>query len=88
MGRPHEVLAGRAMTGGTTVTLDVEELYSVKGALVANLTVAPGPELLDPVTHGLKEVLSVAVTSVVSSGPRRPSAPGHPGRCPGCFRCS
>jgi hypothetical protein len=65
MGRPHEIVHGVPSADGTTVTLDIEELQSVRGVLTANLTVAPGPELLDPVTHGLKEDLSVAVTSVV-----------------------
>ena len=65
MGRPHEVAHGQPTVSGTTVICDIEELASVKGVLTANLTVVPGPGLLDPVTHGLKEDLSVAVTSVV-----------------------
>jgi hypothetical protein len=65
MGRPHEISRGQPTADGTTVICDVEELASVKGVLSVNLTVVPGPELLDPVTHGLKEDLSVAVTSAV-----------------------
>jgi hypothetical protein len=65
MGRPHEVAHGQPTVSGTTVICDIEELASVKGVLTANLTVVPGSDLLDPVTHGLKEDLSVAVTSVV-----------------------
>ncbi len=49
---------------GTSVTLEVNEVQSNNTVLAANLTVIPGPGLLDPVTHSLKENLSVAVTSV------------------------
>jgi hypothetical protein len=63
MGRPHEITHGQSTSDGTTVICDVEELASVKGALTVNLTVIPGSTLVDPVTHGLKEDLSVAVTS-------------------------
>lgn len=49
---------------GTAVTLEVDEVQSNNTVLAANLTVLPGPQLLDPVTHSLKENLSVAVTSV------------------------
>ncbi len=49
---------------GTTVTLEVDEVQSNNTVLAANLTVLPGPELLDPTTRSLKENLSVAVTSV------------------------
>jgi Domain of unknown function (DUF4436) len=38
--------------------------------LRANLTVTPGSALLDPLTHNLKEDLSVVVTSVVTAGKR------------------
>jgi hypothetical protein len=65
MGRPHEITHGLPAARGTTVICDIEELASVKGVLTANLTVVPGPDLVDPVTHGLKEDLSVAVTSAV-----------------------
>jgi hypothetical protein len=82
MGRPNEIAHGRPMADGTTVTFDVEELQSVKGVLTANLTVAPGPELLDPVTHGLKEDLSVAITSVVVPTKRTWLRGGEPGVFP------
>ncbi|UMB71117.1 DUF4436 domain-containing protein [Mycobacterium paraterrae] len=65
MGRPHEISSGQPTRDGTTVICDVEELASVKGVLTANVTVVPGPGLLDPVTHGLKQDLGVAVTSAV-----------------------
>ncbi|WIM90262.1 DUF4436 domain-containing protein [Candidatus Mycobacterium wuenschmannii] len=66
MGRPHEISHGQPTSNGTTVICDVEEVASVKGVLTVNLTVVPGPDLLDPVTHGLKDDLSVAVTSAVT----------------------
>ena len=82
MGRPHEITHGRPSADGTTVILDIEELQSVKGVLTANLTVVPGPELLDSVTHGLKEELTVAVTSVVVPTKRTWSRGGVPGVFP------
>jgi Domain of unknown function (DUF4436) len=45
------------------VTLDVESIKNNYSELVGNLIVSPGPALLDPVTNGLKQNLSVAVTS-------------------------
>lgn len=82
MGRPHEIAHGWLSADGTAVTVDIEELQSVKGVLTANLTVAPGPELLDPVTHGLKEDLTVAVTSVVVPTKRTWFRGGVPGAFP------
>lgn len=67
VGRPEQITDVRPAADGTTVTIDVEELHSVRGALGANLTVSPGKELLDPVTHTLKDDLSVAVTSEVTT---------------------
>ncbi|BBZ73665.1 DUF4436 domain-containing protein [Mycobacterium paraseoulense] len=44
-------------------TLTVEEMQSNYSAVVANVAVAPGPALLDPVTHRLKEDLMLRVRS-------------------------
>lgn len=66
LGRPHGLVDGRTTADGTTVIMDIEELQSVKGVLTANLTVDPGPELLDPETSGLNEELTVVVTSVIA----------------------
>jgi hypothetical protein len=56
-----------APTGsGTTVTLDVVSLGNNYSELVADLIVKPGPELLDPATDGLKQDLTVAVTSATT----------------------
>jgi hypothetical protein len=82
LGRPRQVTEGRPATDGTTVTIDIEELQSVKGTLVGNVTVSPGPELLDPLTHGLKDDLSVAITSAVAPTKRTWSKDQVPGVFP------
>jgi hypothetical protein len=81
LGRPHQITEGGPASDGTTVTLDIEELQSVKGTLGGNVTVAPGPELLDPLTHNLKDDLSIAVTSAVTPTKRTWSK----GMVPGVF---
>jgi uncharacterized protein DUF4436 len=63
----QRITQGRPAADGTKVTIDVDELHAVTGALAANLTVAPGPGLLDPVTHNLRDDLNVAVTSEVTT---------------------
>ncbi|WP_442931959.1 DUF4436 domain-containing protein [Mycobacterium sp. 050134] len=65
-GCPRQVTNGQATPDGTTVTIDLQELQSVKGGLVGNVTVAPGADLLDPVTGGLKDDLTLAVHSAVT----------------------
>jgi hypothetical protein len=56
-----------APTGsGTTVMLDVVSIQNNYSELVADLIVKPGPELLDPATDGLKQDLTVAVTSATT----------------------
>jgi hypothetical protein len=81
LGRPHQITEGQPASDGTTVTIDVEELQSVKGTLGGNVTVSPGPELLDPLTHNLKDDLSIAVTSAVTPTKRTWSK----GMVPGVF---
>jgi hypothetical protein len=65
-GDPHQMTEGQPAADGTTVTIDVEELLSDKDALNANVAVSPGPELLDPLTHGLKEDFKIRIHSVVT----------------------
>ena len=84
MGRPHEIWAGHSTVDGMSVVMDIEELQPVKGVLTVNLTVAPGPELMDPRTHGLTEDLGVAVTSAVTPTKRTWSK----GMAPGVFPVS
>jgi hypothetical protein len=72
---------GPPASGGTTVTLDVQSIQNSYSQLVGNLIVSPGPELLDPATNGLKEELTVAVTSATTPVKRTWSK----GMLPGVF---
>lgn len=65
-GCPLQLTEGRAAADGTTVTIDVEDLQTVKGTLTGKVTVTPGPDLIDPATRGLTENLSIAVHSAVT----------------------
>ncbi|GAA4292555.1 DUF4436 domain-containing protein [Mycobacterium paraffinicum] len=57
-------LSDNAETASQTMaTLTVEEMQSNYSAVVANVAVAPGPAMLDPVTHRLKEDLMLRVRS-------------------------
>jgi Domain of unknown function (DUF4436) len=57
---------GTPTGSGSTVTLDVVSIGSNYSELVTDLIVKPGPELLDPATDGLKQDLTVAVTSATT----------------------
>jgi hypothetical protein len=57
---------GAPTASGTTVTLDVVSIQNNYSELVADLIVKPGSELLDPTTDGLKQDLTVAVTSATT----------------------
>ena len=70
MGHPHQIADSPAGGTGTTVTVDIEEIQSDNSVLVANVAVSPGPALLDPLTHDLREDLSVVLTSVVTASKR------------------
>jgi hypothetical protein len=70
MGHPHVVVQGPSVGDGTTVTNDVEEIRSDNSVLVANVSVVPGPGLLDPRTHTLKDDLHIVVTSAVTANKR------------------
>ena len=72
---------GLPASSGTTVTLDVQSIQNTYSQLVGDLTVSPGPGLLDPATNGLKEDLTVAVTSVTTPVKRTWSK----GMLPGVF---
>ncbi|WP_025737519.1 DUF4436 domain-containing protein [Mycobacterium genavense] len=70
VGHPNVVVRGPSAPDLTRVTIDVQEVQSANSLLVANITVYPGPELLDPLTHNLKDDLTVAVTSAVTASKR------------------
>jgi hypothetical protein len=57
---------GAPTSSGSLVTLDVVAIQNNYSELVADLIVKPGPELLDPATDGLKQDLTVAVTSTTT----------------------
>jgi hypothetical protein len=81
-GCPRTLVEGQSAPDGTSVTIDLEELQSVKGALTANVAVQPGPELLDSQTHALNQDLSVVVHSSVSPSKRTWTAGMTPGVYP------
>jgi hypothetical protein len=69
-GCPVQLTNAATAADGTTVTIDFLELQSMKGALHANVTITPGPGLLDPVTRGLNSHLAVVVHSAVTPSKR------------------
>jgi hypothetical protein len=54
----------------STATLTVEEMQSNYSAVVANLAVSPGSELLDPVSHRLSDDLVIRVRSSATPSAR------------------
>lgn len=69
-GCPVQLTAGATAADGTTVTIDFLELHAMQGALNANVTITPGPGLLDPVSRGLNSDLAVVVHSAVTPSKR------------------
>jgi uncharacterized protein DUF4436 len=69
-GCPVQLTPAAPMADGTTVTIDFLELQSMKGALNANVTITPGPGLVDPVTRGLTADLAAVVHSAVTPSKR------------------
>lgn len=57
---------GAPASGGTTVTLNVVSIGNNYNEVVGDLIVRPGPELVDSATDGLKQDLTVAVTSTTT----------------------
>jgi hypothetical protein len=70
MGHPHPVNERQFGADATTVTIDLEDIRSNNSVLATNISVAPGPALLDPVTHKLNDDLTLEVTSVVTPSKR------------------
>jgi Domain of unknown function (DUF4436) len=81
-GCPVQLTAGAPAADGTTVTVDFLELQSMKGSLHANVTVTPGPGLLDPVSRGLNTDLAVVVHSAVTPSKRTWTKGMLPGEYP------
>src|ERR1700749_1463266 len=57
---------GTPTSGGTTVTMNLVSISNDYSQLVGDLVIRPGPALVDPETDGLKQDLTVAVTSVTT----------------------
>ena len=72
---------GTPTSGGTTVTLDAVSISNNYRELVGDLIIKPGPALVDPATDGLKQDLTVAVTSATTPVRRTYSR----GMLPGIF---
>jgi hypothetical protein len=72
---------GAPTSGGTTVTLNVVSISNSYNELVGDLIIRPGPALVDPANDGLKQDLTVAVTSVTTPVRRTYSK----GMLPGVF---
>ncbi len=73
---------GPSAGSGTTVTLNIESIESNYSVLLGNLRVSPGRALLDPATDGLKQDLTVEVTSVATPVKRTWSKGMLPGVIP------
>ncbi len=67
MGRPQQIADSQSSSTATRVVVDIEDIQSNNGVLIAIVIVSPGPALLDPQTRNLKDDLSVVATSVVTA---------------------
>jgi hypothetical protein len=81
LGQPHDLTEGHPGPDGDTVSVELKEVHSIDGQLVADVSVTPGPGQLNPVSHDLTADLSVMVTSAVTPTKRTWSA----GTVPGVF---
>lgn len=81
-GCPRQLTDGQAAADGTTVTVDIEDLQTVKGTLTGRVTITPGPSLIDPGTHGLTQDLSIAAHSAVTPTKRTWTKGMVPGEFP------
>ncbi|WP_301146182.1 DUF4436 domain-containing protein [Mycobacterium simiae] len=70
MGHRNVVVRGFTAPDVPKVTIDVQEIQTINSLLVANVHVAPGPDMLDRQTHNLKEDLTISVTSAVTASKR------------------
>ncbi len=79
MGHRNVVVRGFTALDVPKVTIDVQEIQTTNSLIVANVNVAPGPNMLDPKTHSLKEDLTISVTSAVTAS--NAPAERHCARC-------
>lgn len=66
----HQISNGAPSDTGTKVTVDIEDIQSSSGVLIANISVTPGPALIDPQTGNLNDDLSILATSLVQADKR------------------
>jgi hypothetical protein len=81
-GCPLQLTEGKQEADGTTVTIDFLDLQSMKGALHTNVTITPGPGLVDPVTRGLNTDFAAVVHSAVTPSKRAWTKGMLPGEYP------
>lgn len=80
---PRRVSGDTPRAGNATaVTLNIESVESNYSVLMGNLAISPGSALLDPATDGLKQDLTVEVTSVATPVKRTWSKGMLPGVVP------
>ncbi|OBK19931.1 DUF4436 domain-containing protein [Mycobacterium asiaticum] len=65
MGHRHQVSNGSG--DGTKVTVDIEDIQSNSGTLIAIITVTPAAGLLEPQTGNLRDDLNIVATSVLQA---------------------
>ncbi|KDE99207.1 membrane protein [Mycolicibacterium aromaticivorans JS19b1 = JCM 16368] len=82
LGEPSRLVQGTATSDGTTVHADLDEVHSARGELVINVTVVPGAKLVDPMTHGLIDDLSMTVDSGITPTIRTWTKGSTPGVIP------
>ncbi|OBI91358.1 DUF4436 domain-containing protein [Mycobacterium asiaticum] len=82
LGPARPLIDPQPASDGTAVTLDLVGIQPYRNALQADLTVTPGPELLDPQTGNLKEDLTVAITSATAPTSRTWQRGTQPGVFP------
>jgi hypothetical protein len=66
-GHPHIVVHGPSAGEASKVIIDADSIKSDSSVLNININVAPASDLLDPVTHTLKDDLNIMVSSAVTS---------------------
>ncbi|OBI91917.1 DUF4436 domain-containing protein [Mycobacterium asiaticum] len=82
MGHRHQMSNGAG--DGTKVTVDIEDIQSNTGILVANIAVVPAPALLNAQTGTLVDDLNVVASSVIQASKRT----WPKGSLPDAFRVS
>jgi hypothetical protein len=83
-GHPHVVVHGPGAGDATRVIIDADSMKSDSSLLIINVNVSPAPDLLDPLTHTLKDDLNIVVSSAVTNSKHT----WQKGALPDAFRVS